>query len=198
MVQNRKGVTYETDGKIQMEVLQSTIRIRFDIEVSFEKPVVIYKETPSGIAEGFASYTMPKPCWAVLRLKIEPGEYGSGISYLLEVSVDKIHQKYQNEIEQTIPKALQQGLQGWEVTAIMITLIDGEDHVMHSRPGDFILATPMALMDALTKSGTSFLEPMMHFEIRAAEEHLGSISDDLHTLRAQFTNPEFSQRWFIL
>jgi len=185
-------------GKIQMEVLQSTIQSRFGIEVIFEKPMVIYKETPLQTANGFARYTMPKPCWAVLQFKVEPAERGTGISYSSEVSVDKIHQKYQNEIEQAIPKALTQGIKGWEVTDIKITLVDGEDHVMHSRPGDFILATPMALMDALKKSDTSLLEPVMHFEIKAEDEHLGSISSDLHTMRASFSNPEFHKRRFTL
>ncbi|OQX75958.1 MAG: hypothetical protein B6D64_10735, partial [Bacteroidetes bacterium 4484_276] len=185
-------------GKIQMEVLQSMIKSRFDVDVVFEKPIVIYKETPGGIADGHASYTMPKPCWAVLRFKIEPGERGSGIQYKSEVSVDRIHQKYQNEIEQAIPKALQQGIKGWEVTDIKITLIDGEDHVVHSRPGDFIIAVPMALMDALTNSGTSLLEPMMHFEIKAGEEHFGNISGDLHAMRAEFANPEFDIARFTL
>ena len=185
-------------GKIQMEVLQSTIKSRFDIEVVFEKPMVIYKESPKTAALGSASYTMPKPCWAVLQFKIEPGNPGSGITYSSVVSVDKIHQKYQNEIEQAVPKALQQGIKGWEVTDIKVTLVDGEDHVVHSRPGDFILATPMALMDALTNSGTNLLEPMMHFEVKAGEEHLGSISSDLHMMRAVFANPEFQDGKFTL
>jgi ribosomal protection tetracycline resistance protein len=114
------------------------------------------------------------------------------------VSVDNIHQKYQNEIEQAVPKSLQQGIKGWEVTDIKVTLVDGEDHVVHSRPGDFILATPMALMDALTKSDTNLLEPVMHFEIKAGEEHLGSISSDLHVMRAVFANPGFKDGKFAL
>jgi ribosomal protection tetracycline resistance protein len=185
-------------GNIQMEVLQSSIKSRFDIDVVFEKPMVIYKETPKKSALGYASYTMPKPCWAVLQFKIEPGAHGSGITYDSVVSVDKVHQKYQNEIEQTIPKALEQGIKGWEVTDIKVTLVDGEDHVMHSRPGDFILATPMAIMDALTKSDTNLLEPMMQFEIKAGEEHLGSISSDLHLMRGEFANPEFQDGKYTL
>jgi len=99
---------------------------------------------------------------------------------------------------QAIPKALEQGIKGWEVSDIKITLVDGEDHVMHSRPGDFILATPMALMDALSKSATTLLEPVMQFEIKAGEEHLGSISSDLHRLRASFAHPRFHDGQFIL
>ncbi len=185
-------------GKMQMEILKSTIDSRFGISANFENPSVIYKETPISKAEGFAKYTMPKPCWAVLTFLIEPSETGSGLSYNSKVSVDKIHRKYQNEIEETIPKVLQQGIKGWELTDVKITLIGGEDHEVHSRSGDFILATPMAILAGLEKAGTSLLEPVYEFEIKAQEELLGSITNDLTTMRAIFGNPEFSDGKFTL
>jgi len=185
-------------GSVQMEILESIIDERFNIKCEFSEPTVIYKETPVKQAEGFAEYTMPKPCWAVIKFKIEPGEPCSGIIYKSEVSVDKIARKYQNEIEETIPKALQQGIKGWEVTDIKITLTDGENHEIHSRPGDFILATPMAIMDGLKNSNTQLLEPVFNFEIKAPEEMLGSIASDLTNMRADFANPEFNNEKFIL
>ena len=185
-------------GSVQMEILESIINERFNIKCEFSEPTVIYKETPVKQAKGFAEYTMPKPCWAVIKFKIEPGEPCSGIVYKSEVSVDKIARKYQNEIEETIPKALQQGIKGWEVTDIKITLTGGEDHEIHSRPGDFILATPMAIMDGLKNSNTQLLEPVFNFEIKAPEEMLGSIASDLTNMRADFANPEFNNEKFIL
>lgn len=185
-------------GQIQIEILQAIILERFEIETKFTDPTVIYKETPSDEAVGIARYTMPKPCWAVLNFQIKPGDPGSGIKYNSQVSVDKIAKKYQNEIEETVPKVLKQGIKGWEVIDLEISLIDGEDHEMHSRPGDFILATPMALMDALKNASTTLLEPLFNFEIKAPEELLGQIASDLTTMRAVFANPEFTDGKFIL
>jgi len=185
-------------GNIQMEILQSLIASRFGIDSDFMDPTVIYKETPSAKAEGYAKYTMPKPCWAIVKFIIEPGQPGSGITYKSEVSVDKIDRKYQNEVEGVVSKALEQGHKGWEVTDVIITLIDGEDHEMHSRPGDFILATPMGIMDGLQNAGTTLLEPLYSFEIKASEELLGQIASDLTTMRATFANPNFEGDKFIL
>lgn len=185
-------------GSIQMEILQALIAERFNIDAEFSDPSVIYKETPTMTAEGFAKYTMPKPCWAIVKFKIEPEEPDSGIVYKSEVSVDKIARKYQNEIKDTIPRALQQGMKGWEVSDLKITLIDGEDHEMHARSGDFILATPMGIMDALKNAGTTLLEPLFNFEIKAQEELLGSIASDLTSMRATFANPEFAEGKFTL
>jgi len=185
-------------GDIQIEILQSLIEERFGIKTHFKDPEVIYKETLASEGIGYVEYTMPKPCWAVMRFRVEPGKKGSGINYSSEVSVNKIHKKYQNEIAATISKALKQGVKGWEVTDIKITLTGGEDHEIHSRPGDFILATPMGIMRALQDAGTRFLEPVFQFEIAAPEEFLGSIAGDITKMRGSFESPVFAGDDFIL
>jgi ribosomal protection tetracycline resistance protein len=60
-------------GWIQMEVLERILADRFGIEAKFENPTVIYMETPSSAAEGFVQYWMPKPCWAIMKFRIEAG-----------------------------------------------------------------------------------------------------------------------------
>ena len=149
-------------------------------------------------AEGFVRYWMPKPCWAILKFKIEPGERGSGVVYQSRIGVNDVLQKYQNEVERTIPIALQQGIKGWEVTDIIITLIEGEDHEMHSRPGDFVVATPMGIMDGLQNCGTTLLEPMIAFKISATEDLLGSITSDITQMRGNFDSPEMDNGRFTL
>jgi len=185
-------------GTVQIEVLESILEQRFSIQAEFSDPTVIFKETPAGIAEGYIEYTMPKPCWAVMRFQIEPGETGSGIVYQSEVGVNNIFRKYQNEIENTVPKSLEQGIKGWDVTDIKITLIAGEDHEIHSRPGDFILATPMGILRALENAGTKLLEPVYKFDIKAPEEFLGAIASDLTKMRGTFKSPEFENEYVII
>ena len=185
-------------GPIQKEILQEFLLERYKLESIFEDPTVIYKETPKKKATGFADYTMPKPSWAVLKFEIEPGERGSGIVYESMIGVNDVLQKYQNEVAETIPKALEQGMKGWEVTDIKIKLIAGEDHVMHSRPGNFILATPMGIMDALKNSETQLLEPILNFTIKAHESLLGNINSELIQMRAEIQSPDFIGNQFIL
>jgi ribosomal protection tetracycline resistance protein len=175
-------------GKVQEEILQSIIKNRFGIDVVFSEPSVIYKETPTKIAEGYVRYWLPKPCWAIMKFKIEPAERGSGISYFSEISVNDIKQRYQNDIEKAIPFALKQGVLGWHVDDIKITLIEGEDHEVHTKSNDFTIATPMGIMDALSKSESILLEPILSFKIIAPEEFLGTISSELHKIRANINS----------
>ncbi len=178
-------------GVMQKEVLQHEISERFGISVEYSDPEVIYKETPIQEAEGFVRYWMPKPCWAIMTFKVEPLPYGSGVIFESKVGVNDIKQKYQNEVAQTIKQSLSQGIKGWEVTDLKISLISGEDHEIHSRPGDFILATPMGILRALENAGTQLLEPVLSYRITCSEEFLGKITSELISMRAQMNNPEF-------
>ena len=185
-------------GWIQIEVLEKILENRFGIKAKFDDPTVIYKETPSEKGEGYVRYWMPKPCWAIMKFLIEPGERGSGIIYKSNISVDDVQQKYQNEVERTIPNALKQGIKGWEVTDLKITLIEGEDHQVHSNPGDFVVATPMGVMNGLTNTGTTLLEPLISFKIFASEDLLGAITSDISQMRGTFDSPEMENEKFML
>lgn len=185
-------------GWIQIEVLTATLRERFDLDVVFDSPTIIYKETPSAAGFGEDRYLMPKPCWAVVKFAIEPGPRGSGVTYESRVGVNDIGQKYQNEVAETIDRALRQGPKGWEVTDLRLILVEGEDHPIHSRPGNFKLATPMAIMSGLASVGTSLLEPILEFRVTAALELLGSITSDLSQRRATLAGPDVQGERFEL
>jgi len=187
-----KQLLLNVNGWIQIQILETLIKDRFGIEVKFETPNIIYKETPKSTAFGYDEYTMPKPCWAIVKFEVEPLKRSSGVIYNSKVGVNDILLKYQKEIERTIPKALEQGIKGWEVTDLKITLIEGEDHVMHSRPGDFAIATNLAIMDALKNSDTDLLEPIMKFELQAQEDLLGQIVSDIYKMRGEFEQPIFA------
>ena len=171
-------------GEVQKEILQSILKNRFNLEVSFSAATVIYKETPTKIAEGYVRYWMPKPCWAIMKFKIEPLETGEGIQYNSIIGVNDVKKQYQNDVEKTIPVALKQGILGWEVDDIKITLIEGEDHIMHTKSNDFTIATPMGIMDGLSKAEMTLLEPILSFKIKTPEQYIGNIQSELVKLRA--------------
>ncbi|WP_426446639.1 GTP-binding protein [Paenibacillus sp. S-38] len=173
-------------GPIQMEVLAHQLQSRFGQRVVFGPPSVIYKETPASSGEGFIAYTMPKPCWAVLRFRIEPGERGSGLRYKSLAREERLLESYQNEVARRVPEALQQGLSGWEVTDLLVTLLEGEHHVWHTHPLDFVVATPMGIMDGLAHTGTKLLEPLLRFRLSAPEEYAGRLLHELAEMRASF------------
>ncbi|MFC3749070.1 GTP-binding protein [Paenibacillus sp. GCM10012306] len=176
-------------GPIQLEILGSVLDSRYGLAVTFGQPSVIYKETPARAGEGFIAYTMPKPCWAILRFQIEPGPPGSGLVYDSVVRSSDLLPQYQNETARRVPEALQQGLNGWEVTDLKVTLIEGQHHVWHTHPLDFAVATPMGIMDGLARVGTKLLEPVLQVRIVVPEENGGRVMNDLVQMRGTFEPP---------
>lgn len=197
-IKDERELHIKVMGTIQLEVLEQLVAERFGLAIQFSTPSVLYKETPIRAAEGYVAYTMPKPCWAILRFAIEPGPRGSGIRYHSLVRTEDLLQRYQNEVERRIPEALQQGLYGFEVTDIQITLMEGQHHVYHTHPLDFIIATPMGLMDGLKNAGSRLLEPILSFRLSVPEDFGGRVLSELSQMRADFENPEIKSGRFTV
>ncbi|WP_309492152.1 TetM/TetW/TetO/TetS family tetracycline resistance ribosomal protection protein [Paenibacillus anseongensis] len=197
-LQEERELHVKVMGAIQLEILTSLLASRFGLQARFDQPSVIYKETPSQPGEGFIAYTMPKPCWAILRFRIEPGAPGSGLVYSSQVRADQLLAQYQSEVERRVPEALQQGLLGWEVTDLKVTLVEGEHHVWHTHPLDFAVATPMGLMQGLVQTGTTLLEPMLQVRITVPEVYGGKVLSDLVQMRASFDPPQLSGDRFVV
>ncbi len=197
-LQNERELHLKVMGAIQLEILSSLLMSRFGLEVTFDQPSVIYKETPKKSGEGFIAYTMPKPCWAVLRFHIEPLPRGSGLVYEPQVRSDDLLIRYQNEVARRVPEALLQGLHGWEVTDLKVILTEGQHHVWHTHPLDFVVATPMGIMDGLANSDTTLLEPLLRFRITTPEEYGGKVLSDPVQMRAEFEPPSILYGRFMV
>ncbi len=185
-------------GSVQLEILQELLMTRFGLKVSFSAPTVIYRETIARSGVGFAAYTMPKPCWAILHFDMEPGERGSGVVYESIVADRDIMARYQHQVEQALPLALRQGRLGWQVTDIRITLSGGGHHLIHTHPMDFILATPWAIHDGLRNCGSVLLEPMLEITFLLPPEYVGRIISDVNAMRGEVTSTETQEDRVVL
>ena len=172
-------------GTIQLEILEEVLKTRFDLNVTFTPPAIIYRETVSRSCEGYVAYLAPKPCWAILRFRIDPAPRGSGVTFTSQVPVRTVKAQYQNQVAQAIPLALNQGRLGWQVTDVNITLIDGGDHQFHTHPLDFIVATPMAIQDGLLQGGSTLLEPILDVRFLLPPESVGRVISDVSTMRGE-------------
>jgi len=172
-------------GKIQLEILEELLLTRFDLRVHFSDPAIIFRETISQRAEGFVAYLAPKPCWAVLRFDIEPAPRGSGVIFASNVPGRELLPRYQHQVEQALPLALRQGRLGWQVTDVKITLTEGQHHLIHTHPLDFIVATPMAIQDGLRRGRSTLLEPVLAIRFILPPECVGRVMSDVVSMRGE-------------
>ncbi len=177
-------------GTIQLEIIQELLDTRFGMKVRFSKPAVIYRETIAKAASGFVAYTMPKPCWAIMRFEIEPAPRGSGVTFRSNVPVRDILARYQHQVEQALPLALQQGRLGWQVTDVNITLAEGNYHQFHTHPLDFIVATPWGIQDGLNRGGSTLLEPILETRFLLPPDCVGRVMSDVALMRGEVTSTQ--------
>lgn len=114
------------------------------------------------------------------------------------VREEKIKLNYQREVEKQLPITLKQGLYGWEVIDLKVTLVEGEDHVMHSNPGDFMIAIAIGIMNGLQNTGTTLLESTINFRISVPEEIGVKVLGDLIQMRGTFDGPIISKGTFTV
>jgi len=178
-------------GTIQLEILAELLKTRFELDVRFSKPAILYRESIARKATGFVAYTMPKPCWAIMEFEIEPAPRGSGVTFSSEVPVRDIAARYQHQAEQALPLALNQGRLGWPVTDVKITLVSGNHHQFHTHPLDFIVATPMGIQDGLRRGGSVLLEPILDVRLIVPQECVGRIMSDVNQMRGEVKETHF-------
>ena len=185
----QREITINTTGKIQLEVIDSLLRERYNLDAAFSPPTVIYKETPSRAGFAYADYTMPKPCWAVVQFKFEPMPRGYGVSYHGKLPSNQCFYKYQTHIRTSFNQCLEQGLYGWEVTDFKCTLVGGQHHTIHTHPLDFFVCTPMAFMNGLASLGSTILEPLLDLRISAPAGISGKIITEIVRMGGEYETP---------
>ena len=178
-------------GTIQLEILAELLKTRFDLDVHFTKPAILYRESIAKKTTGFVAYTMPKPCWAIMEFEIEPAPRGSGVSFRSVVPVREIAARYQHQVEQALPLALAQGRLGWQVTDVKITLVGGNHHQFHTHPLDFIVATPMGIQDGLRRGGSVLLEPILDVRFIVPQDCVGRVMSDVNQMRGEVKETVF-------
>jgi len=185
----QREITINTTGRIQLEVIDSLLRERYNLEADFSPPTVIYKETPARAGFAYADYTMPKPCWAVVQFKFEPMPRGYGVSYHGKLPSNQCFYKYQTHIRTSFNRCLEQGLYGWEVTDFKCTLVGGQHHTIHTHPLDFFVCTPMAFMNGMASLGSTLLEPLLDLRISAPAGIAGKIITEIVRMGGEYETP---------
>ncbi|MBN1649441.1 MAG: TetM/TetW/TetO/TetS family tetracycline resistance ribosomal protection protein [Spirochaetales bacterium] len=176
-------------GKVQMEVLKETLETQYGIAVAFGEEILIYRETVKEKAECIVKMNIPgNPYIATIGLKIEPNTPGGGIEFRSEVSASEFPAKYLAGVRDGIHNALKQGIYGWEIDDIKVTLTSGEFDIGSTRAGFRELAGTV-LMEAVSRAKTKLLWPICSFELRIPEELLGKAFSDLSRMMATFDEP---------
>lgn len=177
-------------GKIQLEVLKEIIQERFNLNVEFDKPEILYKETIGNEVNGYGHFE-PLRHYAEVHLKLLPGERGEGIVFENRCHNDYLTPGQQNLIKTHIFEKKHRGiLTGSEIDDIKVILITGRAHIKHTEGGDFREATKRALRQGLDSAENILLEPYYNFKIEVDNQLLGRVLSDVQKMNGTFNEQQ--------
>ena len=176
-------------GEVQIEILKSMIKERFQTEVEFGTGSIVYRETIKQPAEGVGHFE-PLRHYAEVHLLMEPGERGSGLQFDTKCSEDVLDRNWQRLILTHLEEKRHKGvLIGAELTDVKITLIAGRAHLKHTEGGDFREATYRAVRQGLMEGGCEVLEPYYEFRLEVPAEYTGRAMADIDRMQGRFEAP---------
>ena len=117
-------------------------------------------------------------------MRIEPlpeGDY----EFANDVFGGAISYSYMPAIEKGIRSVMKEGaVAGYPVQKIKVSVYDGKEHPVDSKPVAFEIAGREAFKLAVKDAGPVLLEPIMNVRVTVPEANMGDIFGDMNTRRA--------------
>src|SRR5215208_6876330 len=202
----RREISISLYGEVQKEVIQATLAEDYGIDVTFRETTPIYVERPTGTGDAIELlHAASNPFFATIGLHVAPARIGSGVEFRAEVDAQSVplyvYKRLENFTEamgQYVREALQEGLNGWQVTDCVVTMTRCSYSIPDGPPSrrgppstaaDFRRLTPLVLMQALQRAGTVVCEPVARVRLEIPTPTIGAVFPALARLGAAVETP---------
>ncbi|WP_066719915.1 elongation factor G [Sphingomonas pituitosa] len=176
-------------GELHLEILVDRMRREFKVEANVGAPQVAYREYLAKPVD--IDYTHKKQSGGTgqfgrVKVKLTPGERGSGFVFKDEIKGGNIPKEYIPAIEKGFRETATTGsLVGFPIIDFEVLLYDGAYHDVDSSALAFEITARAAMREAAQKSGIKLLEPIMKVEVVTPEDYLGDVIGDMNSRRGQ-------------
>ena len=176
-------------GELHLEILVDRMKREFKVEANVGAPQVAYREYLKKAVD--IDYTHKKQSGGTgqfgrVKVKVTPGERGSGITFKDEIKGGNIPKEYLPAIEKGFRETAASGsLVGFPIIDFEIVLYDGAYHDVDSSALAFEICARGAMREVAQKSGITLLEPVMKVEVVTPEDYLGDVIGDMNSRRGQ-------------
>ncbi|WP_343521318.1 elongation factor G [Sphingomonas sp.] len=176
-------------GELHLEILVDRMKREFKVEANVGAPQVAYREYLAKPVD--IDYTHKKQSGGTgqfgrVKVKLTPGERGSGFVFKDEIKGGNIPKEYIPAIEKGFRETATTGsLVGFPIIDFEVLLYDGAYHDVDSSALAFEITARAAMREAAQKAGIKLLEPIMKVEVVTPEDYLGDVIGDINSRRGQ-------------
>lgn len=180
-------------GDQHIDVAVRRAETKFQVNLTMVEPKVPYQETIT--KKGSAMYRHKKQTggsgqFGEVHLRVEPlAEKEFDLTW--DVFGGAISQSYLSSIQKGILAVMKEGiLAGYEISNVHVSVFDGKEHPVDSKPVAFEIAGREAFKLAFMDAAPVLLEPIMMVKIVVPEANMGDVLGDLNTRRARVMGME--------
>ncbi len=176
-------------GELHLDIIVDRMRREFKVEANVGAPQVAYREYLGKPVD--IDYTHKKQSGGTgqfgrVKVKVTPGERGSGFVFKDEIKGGNIPKEYIPAIEKGFRETAETGsLIGFPIIDFEVLLYDGAYHDVDSSALAFEIAARGAMREVAQKAGIKLLEPIMKVEVVTPEDYLGDVIGDMNSRRGQ-------------
>lgn len=176
-------------GQVHIETIVEKLKRKYGVDVTLNIPKVPYKTTfkkkvrvQGRHKKQTGGHGQFGDCW----VEFEPGERGSGFTFVDKIVGGAIPKTYIPAVEKGIIESKDRGvLAGIPCIDFKATLDFGSYHAVDSSEMAFKVAGSLAFKKAAEESGMVLLEPIMELEVITPEDYMGDIMGDLNSRRGR-------------
>lgn len=175
-------------GKLHLDIVVDRMKLEHGVEVTMQKPEVIYKETikdkVKNVEIKYVKQTGGRGQYAHVVIDMEPSE--EEFVFVNKIKGGVISSKYFPSIEKAAKDIIKSGaMYNYPVFGVKLTLINGSEHLVDSSDLAFRIATEKAFKKAFSLCKPYLLEPISKIKITCKNEHTGKIISDLLSKRGE-------------
>ena len=181
-------------GELHLDIIVDRLKREFQVGANVGAPQVAYRETIARVSE--VDYIHRKQTggsgqFARLKLRIGPGDAGSGLAFESLVVGGAVPREYLPAVEKGVASAMQGGVvAGYPMIDIKATLLDGAHHEVDSSALAFEIAARAAMREAMAGAAPRLLEPVMRVEVMTPQNFMGDVIGDINSRRGQVQGME--------
>ena len=180
-------------GDQHIDVAVHRAQAKFQVGLVTHEPKVPYREGITRKAAG--QYRHKKQSggagqFGEVHLRIEP--YMEGDFEFVDALVGmNLSRSYLPPIEKSIRATMEKGaFAGYPMSNVRVTVYDGKEHEVDSKPVAFEIAGREAFKLAVAEAGPVLFEPIMTLRVTVPDANMGDVMSDLNTRRGRVQGTE--------
>ena len=176
-------------GDIQVDVLVSKLKSRFNVETELKAPRVPYREKIRKTVQKQGRHkkqTGGSGQFGDVWIRFEPNLEEEEMVFAEEVFGGSVPKNFFPAVEKGLREAANKGvLAGYPLVGLKATLYDGSYHPVDSNEMAFKTAAQLAYKEGIANANPTILEPIGALKVTIPDSYLGDVMGDLNKRRGR-------------